>query len=72
VTPARVSICIPAYQSESLLAETLEAVRTQTFADWQLILIEDGSHDGTESIVQQFARQVTQPAIPASPRLGGN
>jgi glycosyltransferase involved in cell wall biosynthesis len=56
-----VSICIPAYKADRFIGETLESVRAQTFADWEIIVVEDGSHDGTEGIVRAFARSVTQP-----------
>lgn len=58
---AAVSICVPAYKAERYLAETLESVRKQTFTDWELIVTEDGSRDGTEAIVRAFAATVTQP-----------
>jgi len=41
-TPA-VSICMPAYKAERYLAETLASVRAQTFAEWDMIVTEDGS-----------------------------
>ena len=56
-----VSICIPAYHAEKYLAETLESVRGQTFAEWELIVVEDGSKDGTEALVNAFAQSVPQP-----------
>ncbi len=56
-----ISICIPAYQAEKYLRETLDSVRVQTFADWELIVTEDGSRDSTEQIVNDFARTVSQP-----------
>lgn len=56
-----VSICIPAYKAERYLAETLASVRAQTFADWELIVTEDGSRDRTEAIVRAFAATVPQP-----------
>jgi glycosyltransferase involved in cell wall biosynthesis len=56
----RISICIPAYRAERFLAETLASVRAQTFADWELIVTEDGSRDGTETIVRAFAASVPQ------------
>jgi glycosyltransferase involved in cell wall biosynthesis len=59
-TPA-ISICIPAFQAARFLAETLATVRAQTFADWELIVVEDGSRDGTAQIVAEFATSVTQP-----------
>ena len=54
------SICIPAYKADSFLAETLESVRAQTFSDWELIVIENNSKDGTESIVNKFGTSVAQ------------
>ena len=57
----RISICIPAYNAEKYLAETLESVRSQTFKDWELIVTEDGSKDGVEAMVRAFAQSVTQP-----------
>lgn len=56
-----ISICIPAYNAGYYIAETLASVRAQTFADWELIVVEDGSRDGTEAIVQGFAASVAQP-----------
>jgi glycosyltransferase involved in cell wall biosynthesis len=56
-----ISICIPAYQAERFLRETLESVRTQTFTDWEIIVTEDGSRDRTEEIINEFAKTVTQP-----------
>lgn len=58
-TPA-VSICIPAFKAERFLRETLESVRAQTSTDWELIVTEDGSRDGTEAIVAAFAATVPQ------------
>lgn len=55
------SICLPAYRAERFLTETLESVRAQTFADWELIVTEDGSRDRTEEIVRSFAASVHQP-----------
>ena len=58
-----VSICIPAYQAERYLPETLKSVRDQTLREWELIVIEDGSHDGSEEIVGRFAADVSQNVV---------
>ena len=42
-----VSIITPAYNTELLLEETIESVRSQTFADWEMVIVDDGSTDGT-------------------------
>lgn len=60
MTAPLISICVPAYKAEKHLAETLESVRTQTFPDWELVVTEDGSKDGTEAIVRTFAQSVAQ------------
>jgi glycosyltransferase involved in cell wall biosynthesis len=59
--PPALSICIPAFRAERYLAQTLDTVRAQTFGDWELVVVEDGSRDGTEEIVAAFARAVPQP-----------
>lgn len=56
-----VSICVPAYKAERFLAETLASIRAQTYANWELIVTEDGSRDRTEEIVRAFAATVPQP-----------
>ncbi len=55
-----VSICFPAYRAEKYLQDTLRSVAAQTFADWEVIVTEDGSKDGTERLVQAFAKTVDQ------------
>lgn len=60
-TPAPLSVCIPAYNSERYLTETLESIRAQTYTHWELIVVEDGTHDQTEQIVARFAQQGPQP-----------
>lgn len=64
MTPSpHISICIPAYRAEKYLPAALESIRTQTFTDWEVIVTEDGSRDGTEAIVKAFAASVRQPVI---------
>lgn len=55
-----VSVCIPAYQADKYLQDTLRSVAAQTFRDWELIVTEDGSNDRTQEIVRQFAATVQQ------------
>ena len=54
-------MCIPSYYGERYLPEALRSVAEQTWRDWELILVEDGSRDGTESIVRAFKTQQEQP-----------
>jgi glycosyltransferase involved in cell wall biosynthesis len=52
--PPRVSIVVPAYNSERFLPITLDGVVAQTFAPWELIVVDDGSTDGTAAIVERY------------------
>ena len=53
----RFSIVVPAYNAEVTLAETLEAVLAQSYADWECIVVDDGSTDGTRRIAESFANR---------------
>lgn len=55
------SICIPAYHAERYLPATLDSVRSQIYQNWELIVVEDGSMDGTEELVRAFSATVNQP-----------
>ena len=57
----RISVCIPAYRAERYLEETLASLRAQTFTDWELIVVEDGSRDRTQEILRVFSEQGPQP-----------
>ena len=50
-----VSIIIPAYNAERFIAETLASARTQTHGNLEIIVVDDGSTDGTASIVEEIA-----------------
>jgi glycosyltransferase involved in cell wall biosynthesis len=52
--PPKVSVIIPAYNAERWLVQTIESVINQTFVDWELLIVDDGSNDGTAQIIQQF------------------
>lgn len=46
-----VSIIIPTFNRKKLLRETLDSVIAQTFKDWEAIVVDDGSTDGTDEIM---------------------
>jgi len=51
----QVSVIIPAYNAEGTLAETLDSVLAQTFADFEAIVVSDGSTDRTASLVRDYS-----------------
>ena len=54
-----VSIIIPTYNSEKTIKETLMSVQQQSFTDWELIIIDDGSTDNTVEVI----KNITEPRI---------
>lgn len=53
----RVSVVIPAWNVEAVLEKTLESVSAQTFRDFEVIVIDDGSDDDTPQILEASARK---------------
>lgn len=54
----KISVLIAAYCAGPTVARALAGLRAQTHADWELVVVEDGSHDGTEAIVRAFGATV--------------
>jgi glycosyltransferase involved in cell wall biosynthesis len=51
----KISVIIPAYNSEQTIRETITSVLNQTFTDFELIVINDGSTDNTLSLLQNIS-----------------
>lgn len=49
-----ISIIIPLYNKYLAIAHTIESVITQTYKDWELLIIDDGSNDGSDQIAKQY------------------
>lgn len=49
-----VSIVTPVYNLKKFIVETMESVRAQTFQDWELLLVEDCSLDGTAQVIREY------------------
>jgi glycosyltransferase involved in cell wall biosynthesis len=52
-----VSVVIIFLNAEKFLREAIESVLAQTFSDWELFLVDDGSSDGSTEIARSYARQ---------------
>lgn len=55
--PPRVSVVVAAFNAESTLAEALASVAAQTYRDFELIAVDDGSSDSTPRLLETSARQ---------------
>jgi len=52
-----VSVIMPAYNTEKYIRESIQSVRDQTYANWELLVVDDGSTDKTADIIRQYAAQ---------------
>jgi glycosyltransferase involved in cell wall biosynthesis len=54
--PPRVSVVVPTYARSRRIIPTIESVLGQTYQDWELVVVDDGSPDDTGEVVQELAR----------------
>lgn len=50
-----ISIIIPAYNVEDSIEKTLNSIIHQTYTDWEVIVVNDGSTDNTEDVLKQYS-----------------
>lgn len=51
----KVSVIIPTYNRERFIADAIDSVLTQTYDDFEVIVVDDGSSDGTPAILSRYA-----------------
>lgn len=52
-----VSIIMPVYNCEAYLSEAIESVISQSYENWELIIVDDGSQDQSISIIESYAQK---------------
>lgn len=54
-TPGMVSVIMPVYNGAEFLSRSVESVQRQTFGGWELLLVDDGSIDGSAQLCDRYA-----------------
>ena len=67
---ATVSVIIPAFNAEVTLARTLDSVALQTRAPNEVVLVDDGSTDGTAELARAFASRIPMLRVISTPNRG--
>jgi len=56
-----VSVVLPTFNRATFLEEAFDSIRSQTLADWELIVVDDGSTDDTRHVVEELASTDARP-----------
>jgi len=57
--PAKVSVVIPVYNGTNYLCEAIDSVLAQTYPNIELIVVDDGSTDGTRVLIESYGKRLT-------------
>ena len=63
MTVPQISVVVPFYNNEDLLGDCLQSIAAQTFTDLEVIMVDDGSSDGSAGIAQEMSGR--GPEVPA-------
>lgn len=58
IRPPRVSVIVPVYNGAAHIVETVESVLAQTYTDFELVVIDDGSTDGTADLLRPYLGKI--------------
>jgi glycosyltransferase involved in cell wall biosynthesis len=52
-----VTVAICTYNGEQYISDTLDSVLAQTYNNWEIVIVDDGSSDGTVAIIRRYAKR---------------
>lgn len=71
----KVSVIIPAYNGDRYIGEAINSILSQTYRDYEIIVVDDGSTDSTRQVIEQYGSKIqylsqTNQGVAASRNLG--
>lgn len=67
----KVSVVMPVYNSETYLAEAIDSILTQTFTDFEFVIVDDGSTDSSSQIIASYASKDPRIHVHVMPQNSG-
>lgn len=71
IVPSKVSVIVPVYNVENYLAKCLDSLVNQTYQNIEILVINDGSKDNSEKIIQEYAQKYPEKIKPFTKENGG-
>lgn len=71
-TMPTISVIVPVYKAEKFLGECIKSILNQTFSDFELLLVDDGSPDGSGEICDEYAKRDARIKVVHQQNLGAN
>lgn len=68
--PPRISVLLPVHNCGPYLAAAIASIRAQTFSDFEFIIVDDGSTDGSSAVIEQAAAQEPRVRVMRRPNTG--
>lgn len=65
------SVVMPVYNAEAFIAKALDSLSAQTFGDWELVVVDDGSADGSIDVVRRYMATDSRIRLFAMPSHAG-
>ena len=67
----KVTVITPTYNGAAYIAETIDSVLAQTLTDFEMIVVDDGSTDGTRDILDSYAARDARVRVVKRPKPSG-
>lgn len=71
IVPSKISVIVPVYNVENYLAKCLDSLVNQTYQNIEILVVNDGSKDNSEKIIQEYAQKYPEKIKPFTKENGG-